>query len=367
MAQTTDLKSKVLITVPDLTRPGGVSALYNILHLNDVDNIAYFEIHGYSGNNKVLRLLDLFLIYIGFFFKTFTYKTIHVNPSMDRKSFIRDGMFVYIAKILNRKVLVYWHGWDDSFEAAIKNSPKLQKFLAQSFSKAELHITLGTVFTNKLKSLGIKGEIKVESNAASDAYMSGLPVKGIDASKTVNLLFIARLEREKGIYIALDAVHQLAANTRFKIELTIAGDGSEMQNAVKYVSDNNIKNIKFEGFVGGEKKHQLLEQADVLFFPTYYNEGMPITLIEGMLYGLPIITRPVGGVTDWVTDKENGLILTSMDGGDYAKAILDILETPGLYKKISDNNIQKAQSFFTPVKVRERFFSYYKKLENAYE
>jgi glycosyltransferase involved in cell wall biosynthesis len=50
----------------------------------------------------------------------------------------------------------------------------------------------------------------------------------------------------------------------------------------------------------------------VLLLPTY-NEGLPLALIEAMCYGIPVITTPVSGIPDIVTDRKNGLLVPPGD------------------------------------------------------
>ena len=107
---------KVLITVPDLSNPGGVSALYNILKLDQFENIEYFNVQGKKGQGIIFRLLGLMLSYLKFFFKCFSFDIIHINPSLNRKSFLRDAVFAWITILLRRKLIVYWHGWEIEYE-----------------------------------------------------------------------------------------------------------------------------------------------------------------------------------------------------------------------------------------------------------
>ena len=94
---------KVLITLPSLNGKGGVANYYNsimpFLNLNKEFNMSYLEIGTSQGSYNFLHpLYDQ----IRFFNRILLNKPdlVHVNPSLDLKSFLRDGMFVYLAKIL---------------------------------------------------------------------------------------------------------------------------------------------------------------------------------------------------------------------------------------------------------------------------
>ena len=88
---------------------------------------------------------------------------------------------------------------------------------------------------------------------------------------------------------------------------------------------------------------------------------MPLTLLEGMIYGLPIITRPMGGISDLVIQGENGFLLESISFKDFLSQILLLVDNPITYKKISINNLEKSKMFM-PSEVQNRLFSIYKNL-----
>ena len=353
-------RNRILITVPQLNRPGGVAALYNILKLNNQPQIDYFEVHG-NIPGKILRPIDLLITYIKFCWKIRHYDVVHSNPSLTTKSFYRDAVFLRLARLFNKKAVVYWHGWDDAFESKIKKSWWAGNIFKFTYAKANLSIVLGNVFYKKLQELGQHSKVVVESNAASDAFITKkLCAKDIRDHKVVQLLFLARVEKEKGIYVAIDAVQQLA--NLFPVQLTVAGEGSELENVRQYLADHHITNVNILGKIAGAEKHQVLSQADMLVFPTWHKEGMPIVVIEGMMYGLPVITRPVGGVPDWLANHQNGLLVSGTDYHDFADAIASLVNDSSLYHTMSKNNLLKANKLFTPGAVTQRMMKYYAEL-----
>lgn len=88
-------KNKILITVPDLNRPGGVASLFSILNLNKYELVEYFQIHGNSNLKSINRLIELLKLYIAFICKCYSSNVIHINPSLNEKSFLRDSVFVF--------------------------------------------------------------------------------------------------------------------------------------------------------------------------------------------------------------------------------------------------------------------------------
>ena len=356
---------RILITVPNLSLPGGVASLYNILKLDKINGIEYFFISGPKPGGSIFRFIELCLMYIRFFSKCFSsYDIIQVNPSLNKKSFFRDGFLIIISKLFNKRALVYWHGWEVSFEERIVQNIWLRFYFNYTFLRADGHIVLGSVFKDKLKNLGINGQrVIIESNTADDYFINSdeeACLKSIEVSRLIKVLFIARIEIEKGIYIAIDAINLL--KHQYDIELLVAGDGNELNNVKLYTESLGLTNVRFLGQIKGDSKHQIFLESDVLLFPTVHAEGMPISIIEAMMYGLPIISRRVGGIPDWVIERENGFLLDSKEPEDFARVINELLKEPSNFQRISQNNLIRSQTYFTPDKVKERLSTYYHNL-----
>lgn len=349
---------RILINVPDLKKPGGVATLFNILKLEHyLPNTSLFIL-----NNDQAFILRIPLKYIEFIFKIIKVDILHINPSLDRKSFFRDALFAWITLLLSKKLIVYWHGWDELYERKIINSIILSWIARHSFYKAHATIVLGTLFEQKLRAMGYKNNIYIETNSAENKFIKLHKHKYLKSGEQIILLFISRLEIDKGVYIAIETLKLL--NKQFKnFKLVIAGKGPEEENIKNITYSSN--DIEWKGYVIEEEKHKLLTSSHIMFFPSYFPEGLPITVLEAMMYGLPIVTRPVGGIPDIIRNGVNGYMIDNLSPEDNAIKIKEIVYTHGLYQRMSMNNIEKSK-MFEPQLVRERIYSYYKNVIGKY-
>lgn len=351
---------KVLITTPNLSNVGGVSSLYSSLSLNQCDGIDYFCVQSKRKIGSLLRFFELILFYVRFSYKCFSYDVVHVNPSLDKKSFLRDAIFVLIPLLFKRKVLVYWHGWENEFQKTINSTILYQTIFKMTYKRASLHVVLGTIFKRHLLAFGVKSnEIIIESNATTDVFGNNFKYNFFNVKTKLELLFIARLHETKGVLIAIETMKMLNPEN---YHLAIAGEGPALQKAKTIVKNNNIVNVTFMGKVVGDEKHEVFSNAHVLFFPTFYPEGMPICILEAMMYGLVIISRPVGGVPDWVKDPGNGVLLDSLNPNDFVKAIESLANDKDRINEIMHSNRVKALKTFTLGAFKERLFLYYNKI-----
>ena len=340
-----------MIVYPGKKASGGVAELYNVADFQS-DGIHYFELYGALRNK--FNILDTLFMYIRFVTSVNKYDIVHLNPSLNKKAFVRDAALILLSRLFYKKVLVYWHGWTDDFEDKIK-SRFIYSFLFKcSFKKANASVVLGTLFKNKLRSLGYQNQIYVGKNCAHNQFLleENKLVEPRSLHTPIRLFFLSRIEKSKGVYIAIDTARLLNETSLNKYELLIAGHGSELVKVKEYIELNKIPNVKLIGYVNGLEKHELLKTSDILLFPSY-TEGLPLVILESMIYGIPVITRPVGGIPDIVKDTEHGFLTESKDPKIFAELVLKLCNDVEFYQKISKTNATMALEF-SPERFKQR-------------
>jgi glycosyltransferase involved in cell wall biosynthesis len=340
--------SNILITEP--TSPvGGINTV--------VDNIVPFFKHnviiayrgpkegrnGVKYNNKFESLcLPLFDL-IGYVKKIIqkSPEYIIINTSINYRSIIRDGIYVKVAKFFHKKVLLFIHGFkEDDF---VNN----KKRIVNQLLKADMFLVLSDDFKDKLIELK-KIPINVVYNSVEKTFIQKLDddyIKNKDYSKEINILFISRIVKEKGIFTAIKAF-EIIKQEYENITLTIAGDGLDLINVKKYVQDYNIENIVFLGNVIGDIKVNCFKQSNILLFPSHHNEGLPVVLLEAMQAGLAIVITSVGGIKDLYRKHNFGVLIEKPDVDSTINALRMILKED--IKQIGVDNHFFAQVNFSP-------------------
>jgi len=350
---------KILINTPELSRPGGVAEYLKTLELDQEPNIDFFCIHDYAQTNVAKRMIGK---YREFYHTARLYDMIHLHPSFGVKSFFRDMGFIALARLLGKKVVVTMHGWEDSFEERVKGSFLLRQLFKMTYARIDGYMVLGEVFKDKLKALGTKTDkFFIGTTVADDRYIGEFDMNTrLEKKEKFSILFLSRIEKEKGIYIAIDAIVQLKIS--LPIELIVAGDGDELENVKQYVVKKQIPNVKFVGFVRDRAKHELLCQSDILFFPTYYGEGLPTTVLEAMLYGLPVIARINAAIPDVVEHGVNGFLSESIKAENFISFLEQIIKDKDFYNVMAIANHEKALNNFTKKHVRAKVLEAYEQL-----
>ncbi|MBO6605396.1 glycosyltransferase family 4 protein [Psychroserpens sp.] len=358
------MKQKVLVNTPDLSQGGGVSHYLNNLSLNESSDIDYFQIQG-TGKSIFAKVLYLCRRYVQFSRKIKSYDLIHIHPSLNKNSFLRDAVFIRIAIKKKKNVLITMHGWEDEFESKIKASKLYRYIFKKTYARVAHYVVLGNIFKNKLIELTGSDNTQyfIEYTVIDDVKIK-MPVKSITTTDPVKFLFLSRVEKTKGIYIAIDAIWMLNKKTGMNHKLIIAGDGNELESVKTYVSDNNLSFVDIKGFIHGDDKIQAFMNSDVFIFPTYYGEGLPTAILESMLYGLPVISRVIAAIPEVVKNGVNGYLLESKAPNDFMNAIEELIKSPDQFSSISELNQKTAKQLFVAPKARQRMKEIYQKLLN---
>jgi glycosyltransferase involved in cell wall biosynthesis len=165
-------------------------------------------------------------------------------------------------------------------------------------------------------------------------------------TQPVQVLFLSRFVREKGGYELLEGFAQVA-QTYPDAHLICAGDGPEAAGMRAWVEGHGLgARVSFPGFVRGREKAQLLADADIFAFPTYYGEGCPVSLLEAMAAGCAVITGDAGGIPDIFEDGANGVMLSRPTGDKVAAALSSLLSDPARRRTIGDHNREVASRRF---------------------
>jgi glycosyltransferase involved in cell wall biosynthesis len=106
---------------------------------------------------------------------------------------------------------------------------------------------------------------------------------------------------------------------------------------------------------------RLLSAAD-LFLLTSVSEGIPLTLIEAMAIGLPIVSTRVGGVQEVIADGKTGLLAPRGDDAALAERLIHLVNNPSLRRQMSEIGRERARALFSDQQMHDRYFRLYSEM-----
>jgi glycosyltransferase involved in cell wall biosynthesis len=144
-----------------------------------------------------------------------------------------------------------------------------------------------------------------------------------DAGRPNLVLFLGRLQPEKGLFDLMEAVAALRPAVP-DVRLVCAGEG-ERDAALRHAERLGIADaVRFTAWVGPSGKRALLETASVLALPSY-EEAMPLGLLEAMAAGVPVVATPVGGIPEILVDGASGFLVAPGDTATLQRLLRKLL------------------------------------------
>jgi glycosyltransferase involved in cell wall biosynthesis len=139
----------------------------------------------------------------------------------------------------------------------------------------------------------------------------------------VQFLFLGRIGPRKGAFELLQAFAALPDATRARARLVLAGDGDV--DALRKLAEPLGDAVTVLSWLDPQQRDRLLLESDVFVLPSHA-EGVPMSVLEAMAWGLPVVTTPVGGIPDVASHEVEGLIVTPGDIGQIAGALTRMIE-----------------------------------------
>lgn len=128
---------------------------------------------------------------------------------------------------------------------------------------------------------------------------------------------------------------------------------------VEWVRNEN--DIEYLGRV--ENVQELLSEADVFLFPSYYREGVPRVVLEASACGLPTVAFDVPGVREAIRDGQTGYLVKAHDVEALANRVLALIKDPAKRLSMGRNARKFAQEQFDIYKIHDQYYSLYKELD----
>ena len=327
---------RVLLTRPPLPAVSGVSAFYRAVERHiarDVEVVpvevgsltphAFHPLRDQAAFRAALAGTEVDLV--------------HLNPSLTARSLFRDGLFFRWARRKGLPVLVHIHGWENQTADRIESGP-LGWLFHRTLGRGDAFLVLAEEFKKRIVSWGVDAPVHLSTTAVDNSLLDGFDIdaklREFSPDSAIRVLFLARIERDKGIYETIEACAQLIGEG-LPIQLTVAGDGSELENVRALAREKLGPAVTFLGFILGEQKVEALRKSDIYVLPTSHAEGMPASVLEALALGLPVITRPMGGLRDFFLDGEHGFLMDRTDPSTVASLIRKLAVDAALWRTMS--------------------------------
>ena len=210
---------------------------------------------------------------------------------------------------------------------------------------------------------GITGKCDIYFIKGSGVDLNLYTPSDKSAQGPLRIIFTGRMLKEKGVEDLVAAAELLRDKYEGKIEILLCGELSSNPRSVSREELERFcdgKYIKWLGQCGNIP--QLLSNAHIMCFPSYYREGVPKSLLEASAAGLPIVTTDSVGCRDTVEEGKNGLLVPPHSPESLANALEKLINDKALRERMGKYSREKAEKEYDVDRVARKHLEIYDSL-----
>lgn len=349
--------------------------------------VTYFDIP----NGRISRFLKaLALVSWHFFFhpkviiSCFNYKKYHttynilnnlfkIGPFLGKKSEIVHCHFgtvglelLFLKEVFGNKIkyITTFHGFDIS-RLIVERGEHVYNPL---FEIGDIFLPISKLWMNKLIGLGCPKEKIIVQHMGVDTEKIEVKEKFSDIGE-INILTTARLVEKKGLEYSISAVARLGKKYPL-IKYKIIGDGFLKETLCKLIASVGGENyIELVGPLESNVVMNYVYNSDIFILPSVTaangdQEGIPVSLMEAMAAGLPVISTFHSGIPELVKDGESGFLVPERDVGALAEKLEYLVSHPEIWSKMGKTGRRFIEENFDIKKLNNQLAKIYTK-QNA--
>lgn len=309
-----------------------------------------------STNGSVVhRVLYMIKGYTEIKFSLLTSKIdiVHIHMA-ERGSTFRKGYVAKWGMNTGKKVIVHLHAgpfmyWYNTLD--ISKQLKVRSI----FSYADRILVLGKYWKSELQTIIPMEKMIVLYNGIQ------CPQQNPYNSEAKNIVYFGVMRKEKGTYDLLKAIKEVDTQLDSEVKVVLCGNDLAGDMAEKVKEYGLEKRVLMPGWVDKEERLKIFHEAMINVLPSYY-EGLSMTILEAMAYGIPVITTDISTMTEILGDKE-----FLIEPGDYKKLgekILELANNKELRMDRSEIQYLRAKSVFSEELFIKKTLDIYKEVIN---
>lgn len=276
--------------------------------------------------------------------------------------FLRDASIIWPAALLGRGLI--FHSHTNGFAQLYPPQPGWLKALMRStLAQADRIIIEGELSRAQFQFVpDVDRKLRIVPNGLPLGLTPTRCAKSLAPNAPLKLLFLSNLAVAKGYKDVLAACRLLKERGipfhcdfcgEFVFFATDDDDGRTVQSAQLefqgLIEQWNLGDcVLYHGRVTGDPKLRMLQEAGLFLLPTYHPwESQPISIIEAMAFGTPVIATRACGIPEQVIDGYSGFLLDAQRPDQIADAVERLWRDPGMYAQFSQNAITQFEAHFT--------------------
>ncbi|WP_456377695.1 glycosyltransferase family 4 protein [Lutibacter sp.] len=296
---------------------------------------------------SVLKRFNIFIQALVKFMYLILFKKVALihNHSAMRGSFWRKNVFSTLARMRGIPVILHLHG-SEMEKFYYSQVPWGKNKIISILNKADVVMVLSKSWEKFVLKIAPDATVKIVYNYVTPPKITLQKALQESKNDTVNILFLGLIGKRKGVYDLIDAVKKIkvVCDRRFKVLIGGNGEVEELQNLI--VENDLQEQVVYLGWVSGEEKESYLRSCDIYILPSY-NEGLPMSLLEAMSWGKPVISTRVGGIPELIRDNQDGMIVDAGNVEQISSSLMELIESKEKRRQFGQNSRERIEEKFS--------------------
>jgi glycosyltransferase involved in cell wall biosynthesis len=334
---------RIVMLGTSINTQGGVASvllIYKAAGLFERQGVELIPTHADGGRwRKIIVFVQGLLRYLRLLFRG-RIAAVHVHMS-SRASFWRKSVFMMAAFLMRIPTILHLHGSEFAIFYEDECGRIAKCIVRFVFNQARQVVVLSKTWQRWVSGVCNNPNVCAIYNPVQ-LPATRTPFK---TRETQTLLFLGRLGERKGSYDLLRAVARISGDFP-DLKLLMGGDG-EIEAVREEAQRLGIADrVELLGWVRGSYKTTLQSRASVYVLPSY-NEGLPMSVLEAMAAGLPVISTFIGGIPEAVMDGVEGILVKPGDIEALAAALRRLLSDSNLRRQMGEAARLKVENVFS--------------------
>jgi glycosyltransferase involved in cell wall biosynthesis len=305
---------------------GGIVTVINMI-LNNATYETHFFDRDLGSKNKTTTYLQKIKRFNSTLNKNH-YDLLHFHFSFDKKSVVREFIYLYLAKRKKIPFIVHFHGGVLAYE---KSSSFMVKWILSAASKL--------IVLNEAEKESIQDLYQVPADKVlilrNCIDFNEIPAFAESKPTYDRIIYFGRLHIPKGLKEITEALEKIKSQ-QIKFKFEVYGSGPDEEWFLSTLTKSLGDSFEYKGVVWGAQKWHSLNDSDIFLLPSH-GEGMPMALLEAMALGKSVIVSDVDAFKKVVKDQENGFLTLQRSSEDLARSLAEVLSNPAKQVEIGRN------------------------------
>lgn len=286
---------------------------------------------------------------------------VYMPLAQNKFGFLRDSIFIIIAKIFRKKICIHFHG--GNFDLFYENQRHFFKtYIMFLLMRIERLIVLAKKFEKHFPYMEPKKLCFIYNCFPKTILLSETKDYSISPERKIKVLFVGYISKAKGALDLIKSVPFILDNYGEQIEFILCGQPIDIERNIVFIPEPHLGYSRCKEFIAqnsigpyvkfypetiGIEKDRLFLDADIFVLPTY-SDGCALTVLEAMFFGLPVITTPVSALEEMFSDGEHCFFVNPGDVVGLSKKMLFLLNNPAVRQKMGEANRRLVREKYCP-------------------